>query len=110
MEAEQILIAACAHVDCTPDRVLAHHIYDDYITLVVDRGIEGGPKYTVPLADLMTKQEPLAIEIKTVVGDMLVDSTLAALRLAEKHGVDLRTVTGSGTNGRILKKDVEAML
>ncbi len=34
----------------------------------------------------------------------------AVLRLAQEHGVDLATVTGSGINGRVTRKDVQALI
>lgn len=39
-----------------------------------------------------------------------VDATEAAIELAEELGVDLSEVEGSGTDGRIMKPDVEAFL
>jgi pyruvate dehydrogenase E2 component (dihydrolipoamide acetyltransferase) len=39
-----------------------------------------------------------------------VEATPVAQRLAEFHGVDLSTVTGTGSGGRITKADVEAAL
>lgn len=36
-----------------------------------------------------------------------VDATDAAVELADERGIDLLTVVGTGTNGRILKSDVE---
>src|SRR5690606_2747291 len=39
-----------------------------------------------------------------------VDATDEARALAEAHGIDLSTVQGTGANGRILKKDVEAAI
>ncbi|HEX5592030.1 MAG TPA: E3 binding domain-containing protein [Solirubrobacterales bacterium] len=34
----------------------------------------------------------------------------AAARLAEEHGIDLATVTGSGKDGRIIEPDVQALV
>lgn len=45
--------------------------------------------------------EPLTVEI---------DATPAAIKLAAQNGIDLTTVTGSGTDGRILKSDIEALI
>ena len=101
MQEKQILAAACARVNCTLGQVLAYHIYEDRITLVVDRGIAGGPKYTVPLAELEERQsKPPEVEVE-------VDATPSARRLAEELDVELAMVTGSGGRGRILKRDVE---
>lgn len=113
MKEGQILAAACAHVDCTLEQVLGHHIYEDYITLVVDRGIAGGPKYTVMLADLElpeAKGDTIMRGVPAIAQAGEVDITANALRLAEEHGIKLASVAGTGKAGRILKKDVEALL
>lgn len=39
-----------------------------------------------------------------------IDATDSARALADEHGLDLATITGTGTNGRILKSDVEKVL
>ena len=39
-----------------------------------------------------------------------IKSSPLARRLAREHGVDLRMVRGSGPEGRIIKRDIEAML
>lgn len=39
-----------------------------------------------------------------------INATNGALALADEHGIDLRGVTGSGTDGRVIKSDVEAMI
>lgn len=38
----------------------------------------------------------------------LVNATAGAIAAADEYGVDLSTVTGSGSGGRITKGDVEA--
>lgn len=48
--------------------------------------------------------------VEPVVEDEPIDATDAAIKLAAKYGIDLATVTGTGTDGRIIKSDVEAML
>ena len=40
--------------------------------------------------------------------EQVIDATDTAVQLAEEAGVDLTDVTGTGVNGRIVKKDVEA--
>lgn len=39
-----------------------------------------------------------------------IDATDTAVELAEEHDIDLSEVKGSGTDGRILKSDVEALI
>lgn len=39
-----------------------------------------------------------------------VDATDAAVKLAKKHNINLFAITGTGTDGRIIKSDVEAVL
>lgn len=39
-----------------------------------------------------------------------VEATVAAMDLAEEHGVDLSQVSGTGEDGRITKPDVEAYI
>lgn len=41
--------------------------------------------------------------------ERLIVSPIAA-RMAAEHGVDLKSVTGSGPNGRIIKRDIEAAI
>lgn len=38
------------------------------------------------------------------------DATDSAQELAEEHGIDLRTIQGTGADGRILKRDVEGAI
>lgn len=55
------LALACAYLKVDPARVLSHRVYPDLIVLVVDNGIAGAPKYTVPLSTLaQPKPEPKA--------------------------------------------------
>ena len=39
-----------------------------------------------------------------------IDATDAAVKLAAEHGLDLAAITGTGTDGRIIKSDVEAAI
>lgn len=41
---------------------------------------------------------------------MMIDATDAAIELAEKHGIDLAGLDGTGADGRILVSDVEAVV
>lgn len=43
-------------------------------------------------------------------GDGRVKSSPLARRLAQEHGIDLRSLQGSGPEGRVVKRDVEAAL
>ena len=42
--------------------------------------------------------------------DSGLDATEPAIELAEKHGIDLASVSGSGADGRILKSDIEKLI
>jgi hypothetical protein len=46
---DPIILAACELVGADPDRLLVERIYKGEITLVVDNGIAGCPKYQMPL-------------------------------------------------------------
>lgn len=39
-----------------------------------------------------------------------VDATDSATALAAEHGIDLASVVGTGSGGRIIKRDVEALI
>ena len=51
--------------------------------------------------------EGLLIPVQTNAG---LDATDEAVQLAAANGVDLRDVTGTGQNGRIVKSDVEKFI
>ena len=51
--------------------------------------------------------EPKAIP-ETFAEDVDIDATDGAESLANEYDIDLATVIGTGANGRVLKKDVEA--
>lgn len=55
------LKAACAYVGTTPDKVLVHRVdeAEQVFVLVVDNGIAGCPKYTIPLAELIATVTPV---------------------------------------------------
>jgi hypothetical protein len=63
MTDEQVLKAAIDHINAaypdekpvTVDDIMSNHIGLSDVSLVVDRGVKGGPKYIIPLGDL----EPL---------------------------------------------------
>lgn len=50
---------------------------------------------------MLTAEKPVAVEI-------LISEAVAAF--AEEHGVDLKTVTGTGKDGRVNKSDIEAII
>lgn len=57
------------------------------------------------------QREPVA-ETATFTPDdqAAADATNAAAQLAAEHGIDLASVQGSGTGGRITKGDIEALI
>jgi hypothetical protein len=76
------LKAACEHLEVESTAVLAHHIGEDSIVVVVDRGIAGCPKYTIPLSELtaVPSAEPQPD---------LADLTVSELKaMAEEAGVE----------------------
>lgn len=38
------------------------------------------------------------------------DATAIARKMAKKHGIDLAAVTGTGSGGKIVKKDIDALI
>ena len=54
-------------------------------------------------------KEPVAAAPATEGNGRMIVSPIAA-RMAADNGVDLRSITGSGPNGRIIKRDIEAAL
>ncbi|MCX7808253.1 MAG: 2-oxo acid dehydrogenase subunit E2, partial [Deltaproteobacteria bacterium] len=77
---------------------------------------EGGPKGAPPVEQL--SQEGPSKGVATAPGPELTEkaqpSRLLASplvrRLAREHGLDLRQVQGSGPGGRIIKRDIEALI
>jgi hypothetical protein len=64
MDDKKILAAACKAVDAKVEQVMSYRVYEDHIALVVDRGGDGCPKYTVPLSEL-AEPEPAPKEEKS---------------------------------------------
>ncbi len=61
-----------------------------------------------PKREEATLQPPATADGSVTNGRMIV-SPIAA-RMAAENGVDLKTITGSGPNGRIIKRDIEAVV
>jgi len=89
---------ACALLGENVTDVVSHRVYADHIALVVDHGIKGSPKHIVLLTDLPEPQAPVP------------DATDSARALAERHDLDLREIAGTGAEGRILVRDVRAVM
>jgi pyruvate dehydrogenase E2 component (dihydrolipoamide acetyltransferase) len=51
---------------------------------------------------------PTAVEPRAAVASGRVRISPVARRIAEDHNIDIRTLTGTGPGGRIIKRDVEA--
>lgn len=60
-------------------------------------------KADVAVADVGVEDEPPS-------ADPAPEASPAAANLAKKHGIDLSSVTGTGTGGRIIKSDVTALI
>lgn len=66
------LTAACEYLSIDETAVLSHRVTDDAVVVVVDRGIKGCPKYTIPLSELVSdepKEVPTS-ELKEMARDM----------------------------------------
>ena len=90
---------------------------EDFSALLAELGATAAApaKATVPTAEKVEEAKPsepakaqqAAVAVET--GGRLLVSPIAA-RMATENGVDLRTVTGSGPGGRIIKRDIESIL
>ncbi|MCS6856634.1 MAG: pyruvate dehydrogenase complex dihydrolipoamide acetyltransferase [Sandaracinaceae bacterium] len=77
---------------------------------------EGGPKGAPPVAQLSQEGPSKGVTTAPAPGltekaqpSRLLASPLVR-RLAREHGLDLRQVQGSGPGGRIIKRDIEALI
>lgn len=66
-----VLERACAKLGVSPEQVLKHRLEGDSLVLVVDNGIAGCPKFTIPLSDL---PEPQAEQPKEENNDAITSS------------------------------------
>ena len=103
MDDKQILDAACKVVGCDVEDVLKYAVLEDEdaAKLIVNRGIKGCPEYHIPLGKLLG-DEP---EEEAESAAPAVNATKNAIALAQEFGVDLSTVVGSSTGGRIMLRD-----
>lgn len=89
------LQAACDHLNIEETAVLSHHIGADSVSLVVDRGIAGCPKYTLLFSELSKpvpvvaggglsapKAGPVHVDYERFTKAKLVE-------MGEKRGLDL---------------------
>lgn len=106
MDEKRILELACAHLGVDVDEVLTYRVYEDHIAMVVNPG----PKYTVPLNELHEPEIPDEAEEIFDESEPEIDATDSARALAEERGIDLAAIQGTGSGGRIIKRDVEAAL
>jgi len=73
---------------------------------VAEEKVEVAPKVEAP----KSVATPPAAQAKVNSNDDVPYVTPLVRKLADKHGVDLRTVTGTGVGGRIRKQDVQAAI
>lgn len=85
------LSLACEHLGIGESSVLSHRVYQDRVVLVVNKGILGCPKFSIPLSVLNAGE---------------VQATSGALRLAKREGVDIKDVAFSVNYGRVTVYDV----
>ena len=94
---DDLLLRVCAHLGEDPANVINPCVEGDEFVLVACHGTKGNPKHRVRLADL---PEP----------DPEPDATDAARALAAEHDLDLHSIAGSGADGRVLVRDVRALI
>jgi pyruvate dehydrogenase E2 component (dihydrolipoamide acetyltransferase) len=66
------------------------------------------PQPARAVASVPDRRQEVSVSDSGANGRLLV-SPIAA-RMAADHGIDLKTITGSGPNGRIIKRDIETAL
>lgn len=59
MNKQAAIAAACALTGDPVEAVLSHRLTGDTLTLVIDRGIKGAPKFEYDLSELSPSQPPL---------------------------------------------------
>ena len=109
---DDVVSLACAALGLDAGRVVSSRVYPDRVGLVVDNGIAGCPKYSVPLSDLVQPEpEPeQAPKPKPWTPGRFApqpNATAAAIREAGERGLDLFGIKGTGTDGRITLGDVK---
>lgn len=79
-------------------------------TVVQENKVEDTPKEEAPAI----KETPKAVEQKTTTPEVAVSTTSGrvfvsplAKKMAEEKGINLNNVSGTGENGRIVKRDIE---
>ncbi len=70
----------------------------------------GAPSEAPPAEAVETEQKPVAVASDGAPSDSRLKASPLARRIALEQKVDLNTVRGTGTEGRIVKRDVEAVL
>jgi pyruvate/2-oxoglutarate dehydrogenase complex dihydrolipoamide acyltransferase (E2) component len=102
MDDKQIVNLACEHLGARPAQVMSATVYPEHVSLVIDLGVKGCPKYHIKL-DALEKQAPQP-------QPAIIDATGAALDLMQENEVNPYAVTGTGKDGRILLSDVRDYL
>ncbi len=95
------LKAACRHLEITAGQVRKFRVEGDNVVLVVDRGIAGCPKFTIPISELPVVKEKAPPAAPLVEAPYAVDVTPGARRLAAREGVDLVEVAQAVKGARI---------
>ena len=80
------LVRACQYLDVKEGAVLSFKVYEaeGYITLVIDNGIKGCPKYTIPLDELPDLPEPDAVKAEAVAPAVILAEIAKAVLPKEK--------------------------
>lgn len=105
----------CNYFNVSPDQILKYREEGESVVIILDLGIMGCPKHTVLLADLLAVAE-VETDEELVEGqseEQEADSweaTDAARKLAERAGINLASIEGTGKDGRIIESDVRKLV
>ncbi len=100
---DDLISYVCLQLNITAAQIAAYRVYADSVAVVVDYGINGSKKYTLPLPvdDVAPAPEEQGVAD--------YDATDAARQYAASHNIDLGAITGTGARGRITLADVKGV-
>jgi pyruvate/2-oxoglutarate dehydrogenase complex dihydrolipoamide acyltransferase (E2) component len=73
---------------------------------VKGRAMSGPPQHRMITGEGVQSREESGPEPEAEV----IDATASAIKLAAEHGIDLASVQGTGSGGRIIKSDIDKLI